>query len=85
MFNLVFIVVCYFLYPETAYRTLEDLDVYFDRDSHHPTIIPIGDKVAKQSKRPLEAIEAEAVRVAATKALGSKAVTQHVEDIDHAV
>ncbi|KAJ5596530.1 hypothetical protein N7450_002988 [Penicillium hetheringtonii] len=85
VFNLTFIFVCYFLYPETAYRTLEDLDVYFDRDSNHPTIIPIHDKVSKQSKRPLEAIEAEAVRVAATKAVGAKGVTEHVEDIDGTV
>jgi len=59
--------------------------VYFDRDSNHPTIIPIRDKVSKRSKRPLEAIEAEAVRVAATKAAGAKGVTEHVEDIDETV
>ena len=59
--------------------------MYFDRDSNHPTIIPIHDKVAKQSKRPLEAIEAEAVRVAATKAAGVKGVTKHVEYIDETV
>ncbi|KAJ5826373.1 hypothetical protein N7474_003511 [Penicillium riverlandense] len=83
VFNIAFIPVVYFLYPETAYRTLEDLDVYFDRDSPHPTIIPINDKVAKQCKRPLEAIEAEANRVAATKAIDLKVGTsEHVEDVD---
>lgn len=75
----------YFLYPETAYRTLEDLDVYFDRDSNHPTIISIHDKVAKQTKRPLEAIEAEALRVATTKAIDVKVGAEHVEDVDHVV
>lgn len=85
IFNLVFIFVVYFLYPETANRTLEDLDFYFDRDSNHPAIIPIHDKVAKQSKRPFEAIEAEAHRVAATKAVDAKVVSEHVEDIDNDV
>ncbi|KAL1870964.1 hypothetical protein Plec18167_007271 [Paecilomyces lecythidis] len=85
VFNLVFIFVVYFLYPETANRTLEDLDFYFDRDSNHPAIIPIHDKVAKQSKRPFEAIEAEAHRVAATKAVDAKVVSEHVEDIDNNV
>lgn len=63
IFNLVFIPVVYFLYPETANRTLEDLDDYFDKDSPHSTIIPIGDKVAKQHHRPAEAIEAERRRI----------------------
>jgi hypothetical protein len=45
----------YFLYPETSNRTLEDLDAYFDIDSPHKTIIPVGDRVAKQRDRPLEA------------------------------
>lgn len=84
VFNLTFLFVVYFLYPETAYRTLEDLDVYFDRDSNHPTVIPIHDKVSKQSKRPVELIEAEAQRVAVTKAV-SKGVAEHVEDIDRVV
>jgi hypothetical protein len=63
IFNLVFIPVVYFLYPETANRTLEDLDDYFDKDSPHSTIISIGDKVAKQHHRPAEAIEAERRRI----------------------
>jgi hypothetical protein len=63
IFNLAFIPVVYFLYPETANRTLEDLDDYFDTDSPHSTIIRIGDKVAKQHHRPAEAIEAERRRI----------------------
>lgn len=63
IFNLAFIPVVYFLYPETANRTLEDLDHYFDQDSPHGTIIRIGDRVAKQHERPFEAIEAERRRV----------------------
>lgn len=81
-FNLIFVAVVYFLYPETANRTLEDLDAYFDRDSGHKTIIPIGDKVAKQTARPLEAIEAEARGVADGTTTDSHKVTAvHVEDV----
>ncbi|KAF2704029.1 general substrate transporter [Pleomassaria siparia CBS 279.74] len=83
-FNLVFIFVVYFLYPETANRTLEDLDAYFDVDSGHGTFIAIGDKIAKSSTRPLEAIEAEETRIA-NAAVGPKGVdvgkgyTSHIE------
>ncbi|EGP89664.1 uncharacterized protein MYCGRDRAFT_67680 [Zymoseptoria tritici IPO323] len=63
VFNIAFLPVVYFLYPETSNRTLEDLDDYFDRDSPHKAIIRFGDKVAKQHKRPAEAIEAERRRI----------------------
>lgn len=83
--NVVFIPVVYFLYPETSNRTLEDLDDYFDRDSGHKTIIAIGDKVAKQHKRPQEAIDAERRRIAMAdepKMLASKmSVASHVEEV----
>lgn len=82
-FNLAFIIIVYFLYPETANRTLEDLDAYFDRDSGHPTIIRIGDKESKKTARPIAAIEAEAARIEASdgiKKMGPAA--SHVEDID---
>jgi short subunit dehydrogenase-like uncharacterized protein len=62
--NFAFLPIVYFLYPETANRTLEDLDDYFDRDSGKGVIIRVGDKVAKQHSRPQEAIEAEARRIA---------------------
>lgn len=55
--------VVYFLYPETSHRTLEDVDEYFDIDSGHKTIIPIGDKIAKSTTRPQEAIDAERRRI----------------------
>ena len=73
--------VVYFLYPETANRTLEDLDDYFDRDSGHKTIIPIGDKVAKQHQRPQEAIEAERRRIAL--ATESEAVQRKLSETGH--
>jgi hypothetical protein len=55
--------VVYFFYPETSNRTLEDLDEYFDVDSGHKTIIPIGDKIAKSTTRPQEAFDAETRRI----------------------
>ena len=76
----------YFLYPETANRTLEDLDDYFDRDSAHKTIIPVEDKVAKQHQRPQEAIDAETRRIAmATESVNIQrklSNTSYVENIN---
>lgn len=86
VFNLAFIPIVYFLYPETANRTLEDLDDYFDKSSPHRTIIRIGDKVAKQHRRPAEAIEAERRRVESANfsadgdaVKGGKQFVEHVE------
>ena len=80
---MVFIVIVYFLYPETANRTLEDLDAYFDRDSGHPTIIRVGDKEAKQTARPIATIEAEARRIEASDGIKKMGPTAtHVEDVD---
>lgn len=80
-FNLLFLPVVYFLYPETSNRTLEDIDEYFDKDSGHKLIIPFSDKVARSTARPQEAINAEQRRIAVadktTEAL--KADTEHVE------
>ncbi|CAK7233308.1 hypothetical protein SBRCBS47491_008564 [Sporothrix bragantina] len=73
IFNLAFMFVVYFLYPETANRTLEDLDAYFDIDSGHGIIIPIGDKAAKSTQRPQEAIDAENARVAMAENADAKA------------
>lgn len=82
--NLVFIPVVYFLYPETANRTLEDLDDYFDRDSGHKTVIPIGDKVAKQHQRPQEAIDAERRRIAmATESEVAHRKLSETEHVEH--
>lgn len=66
-------------------RTLEDLDAYFDIDSPHKTIIPIGDKTAKQRERPLEAIEAEQARIEAMASSkdvdAAKTHTAHIEEV----
>jgi Sugar (and other) transporter len=83
-FNLLFIPVVYFLYPETANRTLEDIDEYFDVDSGHTTIIPFGDKATKSTARPQEAIDAEIrrVTVADKKVTAQKSSAVHVEQMD---
>ncbi|TVY32146.1 Sugar transporter [Lachnellula subtilissima] len=83
-FNLLFIPVVYFLYPETANRTLEDIDEYFDVDSSHPTIIPFGDKATKSTARPQEALDAEVrrVTVADKKGAAQKSSVVHIEQVD---
>ncbi|KAK4636107.1 MFS-type transporter oryC [Fulvia fulva] len=55
-FNFSFVPIVYFLYPETAGRTLEDIDMYF-RDNHN--VLVFRDKTATSSKRPVEYIERE--------------------------
>lgn len=56
VFNLVFVPTVYFFYPETANRTLEDLDTYY-RDS--PPLLVFRDKDVTGTKRPAKFIEAE--------------------------
>lgn len=54
--NAVFLPIIYFFYPETANRTLEDLDAYYRSD---PSLIVIRDPDAISRKRPLKYIEHE--------------------------
>lgn len=49
VFNAVFLPVIYFLYPETANRSLEDLDAYY---RENPSLIVVKDKDAISTKRP---------------------------------
>ncbi|KAF9771622.1 hypothetical protein IL306_010732 [Fusarium sp. DS 682] len=88
IFNAFFMPVIYFLYPETANRTLEDLDEYY-RTS--PELIVTKDKDAICSKRPAKYIEQEAARMRRaaepasdmTHDTTSKAATnEHVEKSD---
>lgn len=59
-----FIPITYFLYPETANRTLEDIDRFFETK---PGILIHKNKLAVQLHRPVEFIEADA-RIAAGQA-----------------
>jgi hypothetical protein len=56
-----FIPITYFFYPETANRTLEDIDRFFETG---PYILIHRNKLAVQLSRPTEFIEADA-RIAA--------------------
>lgn len=49
-----FIPTTYFFYPETANRTLEDIDRFFEKS---PPIFVHRNKIAVQLKRPAEYIE----------------------------
>jgi hypothetical protein len=61
------------LYPETANRTLEDIDRFFETK---PGILVHRNKLAVQLYRPAEFIEADA-RIAAHEE--EKTSTEHVE------
>ncbi|KAM0199203.1 hypothetical protein ACHAPA_012311 [Fusarium lateritium] len=56
VFNAAFMPVIYFIYPETANRTLEDLDEYY---RNNPSLIVTQDSDAICSKRPLKYVEKE--------------------------
>ncbi|KAJ5367764.1 hypothetical protein N7541_001705 [Penicillium brevicompactum] len=78
--NAVFLPVLYFLYPETANRTLEDLDDYYRSD---PPLIVTQDPDAICRKRPLKYIQREEdalERTTVSKGLPSE---QHIEWTEH--
>lgn len=60
VFNFSFVPLVYFLYPETAARTLEDLDAYY-RTS--PPLLVFRDKDVTSSKRPAKYAEAEETNI----------------------
>ena len=49
VFNLSFLPIVYFLYPETSGRTLEDMDRFFRED---PPLLVLRDKGATSKRRP---------------------------------
>lgn len=70
--NFSFVPTVYFFYPETAGRTLEDLDSYF-RDQ--PGLLVFGDKSATSSKRPIEFIEREEQEVRRQSSVNPRAAS----------
>lgn len=72
VFNFAFIPTVYFLYPETAGRTLEDVDRYF-RENHN--ILVFKDKDAVSQKRPVKYIEHEREEVRRTSSINPRAMS----------
>ncbi|CAI6101011.1 unnamed protein product [Clonostachys chloroleuca] len=54
--NALFLPIIYFLYPETSYRRLEDMDAYY---RENPPLIVSGDKDATMAQRPLKYAQRE--------------------------
>ncbi|KAF2230698.1 general substrate transporter [Viridothelium virens] len=72
VFNFAFIPTVYFFYPETAGRTLEDLDRYF-RENHK--VLVFRDKDAISQKRPIAYIEHEREEVRRTSSVDPRAMS----------
>lgn len=56
VFNFSFLPIVYFLYPETAGRSLEDMDRYYTED---PKLLVFRDKDATSKRRPAKYVERE--------------------------
>ena len=68
VFNFSFLPIVYFLYPETAGRTLEDMDRFFRED---PPLLVNFDKDACSKRRPEKYIEHEEKEVRRHSSVGS--------------
>ncbi|KAF2098073.1 general substrate transporter [Rhizodiscina lignyota] len=73
VFNAAFVPIVYFFYPETAARTLEDLDRYFTENKN---ILVFRDKVATSSKRPEAMINREIDEVRRNSSIRSVDVSE---------
>ncbi|KAJ5397008.1 hypothetical protein N7509_005121 [Penicillium cosmopolitanum] len=77
--NFLFLPIIYFLYPETANRSLEDIDAYYRTK---PSLVVVGDRDAISRGRPQRYIdheEEEIKRTAAGKGIAQPVVAEHVE------
>ncbi|GKZ19580.1 hypothetical protein AbraIFM66951_011297 [Aspergillus brasiliensis] len=80
VFNAAFLPVIYFLYPETANRTLEDVDAYY---RSNPSLIVVGDPDAICVKRPLKYIQHEDSEMQKIQGIQtSKKETEMVEHVE---
>ncbi|KAJ5099556.1 Major facilitator superfamily domain general substrate transporter [Penicillium argentinense] len=77
--NAVFLPVIYMLYPETANRTLEDMDAYY---RSNPPLMVVGDRDAISTKRPAQFAyqEEEEIQKNAKHAISGS--TGHAEYVD---
>ncbi|KAK5127868.1 hypothetical protein LTR85_004985 [Meristemomyces frigidus] len=71
VFNGAFVPFTYFLYPETASRTLEDIDLYF---RGQPSLFVHRDKLATSSKRPEEFVAREETEVRRKSSVNERAL-----------
>ncbi|KAF2463556.1 general substrate transporter [Lindgomyces ingoldianus] len=77
--NAAFMPIIYFFYPETADRTLEDVDAYY---RENPPLIVIGDKDSISRKRPAKFVKREEADVeTATHSEGPLARTAYSLDL----
>ncbi|OKL56481.1 hypothetical protein UA08_08106 [Talaromyces atroroseus] len=77
--NAVFLPILYLFYPETANRSLEDMDAYY---RSNPSLIVVNDSDAISRKRPAKYVvhEAEVVeKTAAGKNYASDGTVDHIE------
>ncbi|KAJ5917863.1 hypothetical protein N7454_010238 [Penicillium verhagenii] len=77
--NACFLPIIYFFYPETANRSLEDIDAYY---RSNPSLIVTGDADAICRNRPQRYIdheEEEVHRTAKSKDIGQPSEAEHVE------
>ncbi|KAL4897029.1 general substrate transporter [Aspergillus ambiguus] len=77
--NAAFLPILYFFYPETANRTLEDMDAYY---RSNPSLIVTGDPDAVCRRRPQKYIDHEneqVTKTAAGKDAASDSAVEHVE------
>lgn len=73
VFNFSFVPIVYLFFPETAGRTLEDIDEYFRTHSTKKDILVFKDKEGTQSTRPLRYIEREEGQVRRASSVNPRA------------
>ncbi|KAL2833272.1 general substrate transporter [Aspergillus cavernicola] len=79
--NALFLPIIYLFYPETANRTLEDVDAYYRTN---PPLIVIGDPDAISTKRPLRFVEREDGEIQKrAKAQASGVKCSEVASVEH--
>ncbi|PHH85779.1 hypothetical protein CDD83_11181 [Cordyceps sp. RAO-2017] len=71
--NAVFLPIIYFVYPETANRSLEDVDEYYRSD---PPIVVTGDAEAVSVKRPGRFVDRERAEIAQSQRRDAMSVTE---------